>query len=120
MELNTGQYLCTVTVFMWPNPSLCSVENSCSAYANRLEGSMNAVQGTILGLVIAMGGRACSAQVATIPSGQIERDGSETLARITVPIKQPPDSLFSSSLPSGVVPAGHLSTFAVGLVRRLP
>ena len=77
---------------------------------------MNAAHGTILGLAIAMGGWACSAQVATIPSGQIE-GGGQLSSKLTVPINQPTGSLFSSSLPSGVVPAEHLSASAAGFVR---
>ncbi len=43
---------------------------------------MNAVQGTILGLAIAMAGWAYSAQAATIPFGQLERD-AQLSARLT-------------------------------------
>jgi hypothetical protein len=54
--------------------------------------------------------------VATIASGQIERDGHLS-AKLTAPVNQPAGSLFSSSLPSGVVPAEHLSASAAGFVR---
>ena len=77
---------------------------------------MNTAHGMILGLAIAMGGWACSAQVATIPSGQIERDG-QLSAKLTAPVNQPTGSLFSSSLPSGIVPAEHLTASAAGFVR---
>jgi hypothetical protein len=80
---------------------------------------MNAAHGTILGLVIAMGGWACSAQEATIPFRQIERD-AQLSARLTVPGNEPTGSLFSSSLPSGVTPAAHLSASAAGFVRVPP
>lgn len=80
---------------------------------------MNAAYDTILGLMIAMGGWACSAQVATIPSGQIERDG-QLSARLTAPVNQPAGRLFSSSLPSGIVPVEHLSASAAGFVRVPP
>jgi hypothetical protein len=77
---------------------------------------MNTAHGMILGLAIAMGGWACYAQVATIPSGQIERDG-QLSAKLTAPVNQPTGSLFLSSLPSGIVPAEHLSASAAGFVR---
>ncbi len=35
---------------------------------------MNAMRGTVLGLAMAMGGWACFAQEASVPSGQLERD----------------------------------------------
>ena len=77
---------------------------------------MNTAHGTILGLVIAMGGWACSAQVATIPSGQTEL-GGRLRAELTAPANQPAGSFFSSSLPSGVAPVKHLSASAAGFVR---
>jgi hypothetical protein len=77
---------------------------------------MNAAHGTPLGLVIAMGGWACSAQVATISSGQIE-GGGQLSAKLTAPVNQPAGSLFSSRLPPGVVPVEHLSASAAGFVR---
>jgi hypothetical protein len=55
-----------------------------AAYPGRLEGIMNTVQGTMLGLTIAIGGWACSAQQATIPFKQLEQDAQLT-ARLTVP-----------------------------------
>ncbi|MGP8259833.1 MAG: hypothetical protein ACLQM6_07765 [Acidobacteriaceae bacterium] len=77
---------------------------------------MNTAHGTILGLVIAMGGWACSAQVAAIPSGQTGLSGRLS-TELTAPVNQPAGSLFSSGLPSGVVPVEHLSTSAAGFVR---
>jgi hypothetical protein len=65
---------------------------------------MNATHGTILGLAIAMGGWACSAQVATIPSGQIER-GAQLSARLALPGNETASSPFSSILPTVVGPA---------------
>ena len=77
---------------------------------------MNAVHGTMLGLAIMMGGWACSAQEATIPFRQIERD-AQLAARLTVPGNKTASSPFSSSLPSGAVPA---APSAAGFVRVPP
>ena len=48
---------------------------------------MNAVQCTMLGLTIAMGGLACSAQDAKIPFRQIEKD-TQLSASATVPASE--------------------------------
>jgi len=80
---------------------------------------MRAARCTILGLAITLSGWACNAQVATIPSSPIARNG-QLSASNTVPLNQPPGNLFSSSLPTGVVPAEHLSASAVGLIRVPP
>jgi hypothetical protein len=48
---------------------------------------MNAMQGTMLGLAIAMGGWACSAQDATIQFGKIERD-AQMSARLAMPVDE--------------------------------
>jgi hypothetical protein len=69
-----------------------------------LEDYMTAVHGRILGLVIVMGSWACSAQEASIPLGQIERD-APLAARLTLPDNVSAHSPFSSSLPSVAVPA---------------
>jgi hypothetical protein len=70
------------------------------ANAARLEGGMKAIQGTILGLVIAMGGTTCSAQDAKIPFKQIEKD-AQLSASATVPASEAAIShsngMFSSS-----------------------
>lgn len=58
----------------------------------------------MLGLAIAMGGWACSAQEATIPFGQLERD-AQLSARLTAPDYETASSLSSSSLSPGVVSA---------------
>ncbi len=70
---------------------------------------MNAVPGTMLGLAIAMGGLACSAQQPLIPFAQIERD-AQLSARLTAPdnetaINLSSSSFSSSSLSPGVVAA---------------
>ena len=61
---------------------------------------MNAIQGTMLGLVIAMGGMACSAQDAKIPFKQIEKD-AQLSASVTVPASEAAishsEGMFSSS-----------------------
>ena len=61
---------------------------------------MKAIQGTILGLVIAMGGTTCSAQDAKIPFKQIEKD-AQLSASATVPASEAAIShsngMFSSS-----------------------
>lgn len=80
---------------------------------------MRATYSTILGLAIALGGYACNAQVAAIPPSPAARDG-QLSASNTLPINQPAGNLFSSNLPSGVVPPEHLSAAAVGLIRVPP
>src|SRR5665213_3100148 len=57
------------------------------ALVRRLEANMNAVQCTMLGLTIAMGGLACSAQDAKIPFRQIEKD-AQLSASATVPASE--------------------------------
>ena len=61
---------------------------------------MNAIQRTMLGLVIAMSGMACSAQDAKIPFMQIEKD-AQLSASATVPASEAvishSDGMFSSS-----------------------
>jgi hypothetical protein len=65
---------------------------------------MNTAHGTILGLAIAMGGYACSAQEVTMPLGQIGRD-AKLSATLTLPGNETANSHFSSSLPTVGVPA---------------
>jgi hypothetical protein len=87
---------------------------------------MNAVHGTMLGLAIAMGGWACSAQDATIPIKQIERD-AQLSARLAMPGEETASNASSSSFSSsssssrslapGTVP---LEPFAAGFVRVPP
>jgi hypothetical protein len=68
-----------------------------------LEGSMKTAPGAILSLAIAMGGLFCSAQDATIPFRQIERD-AQLSARLTVPADNAAISR-AYSLPSESSPA---------------
>jgi hypothetical protein len=68
--------------------------------------NVTVVHGTMLGLAIVMGGVTCSAQPATIPFGQLERD-AQLSARMTVPDNEiasnaSPSSFSSSSLYPGV------------------
>jgi len=82
---------------------------------------MNTVQGTMLGLAIAMGGWACSAQQATIPFKQLERN-AQLSARLTVPGNEiassiSSSSLYSSSLSPEVV---SLEPYAASYVRVPP
>ena len=62
---------------------------------------MNAMHGTMLGLVVAMGGWVCSAQQASIPFGQLEGNGQ----------------LSASSFSTGVTPS---EPFVTGFVRMPP
>jgi len=77
---------------------------------------MNTVQGTMLGLTIAIGGWACSAQQATIPFKQLEQDAQLT-ARLTVPGNEATNSFSSSSLSPEVV---SLEPSAASYVRVPP
>src|ERR1035441_3492201 len=77
------------------------------ATATRLEGSMNAIQGTMLGLVIAMGGMACSAQDAKIPFKQIEKD-AQLSASATVPASEAAISHSEGMLSSSSTPASFV------------
>jgi len=74
---------------------------------------MKAVHGTILGLAITVGSLACNAQGYTIPSEPIDRDG-KLAATLPVLDNETARSLFSSRLPTGVVPAVPSAT---GFVR---
>ena len=64
---------------------------------------MKMVQGTMLGLVIAMGTLACSAQNAAIPFRQIERD-AQLSAKMAVPASEEAIS-HSLEMPSGAASA---------------
>ena len=84
---------------------------------------MNAAQGTMLGLTIAMGGWACSAQQATIPFKQLERD-AHLSARLTVPDNEIAitSSVSSSSYSSSSLSPEVVSPepFVAGYVREPP
>jgi len=77
---------------------------------------MNTINGTMLGLAIAMGGWACSAQETTIPFRQLERD-AQLSVRLTVSDNETASSLSSSSLSPGVFAAARS---AAGFVRVPP
>ena len=87
-------------LMLWPSMALisCCVQSitSVATNAKRPKNSMKAVLGTMLGLAIAMGGWACSAQQATIPFKQLERD-AQLSARLTVPDNEIASSVSSSS-----------------------
>jgi|CZKZ01.1.fsa_nt_gi hypothetical protein len=68
---------------------------------------MNAIQGTMLGLVIAMGGMACSAQDAKIPFKQIEKD-AQLSASATVPASEAAISHSEGMLSSSSTPASFV------------
>ena len=68
-----------------------------AASVRRREDPMNAMRHATLGLAISMGSLACSAQQATIPFGQIERN-AQLYARLTVQDDDMISSLSSSSL----------------------
>jgi len=57
---------------------------------------MNALRGTMLGLVIVVGGLACSAQQVLIPFEQIQKDAQLTSA-LTLPANENAIGLYSSS-----------------------
>jgi len=61
---------------------------------------MNAPRGTTLGLVIVMGGLACSGQQAKVPFEKIVRDAQLT-ATLTLPGNDASSELYSSSIFSG-------------------
>ncbi len=77
---------------------------------------MNKVLGTMLGLAITMGGWACSAQEATIPFAQIERD-TQLSANLTMPGNEPAENLYSSSLSAAAALPG---SSAAGFTRTPP
>src|ERR1039458_791232 len=81
------------------------------ANARRLEGSMNAVNGTMLCLAVAMGALACSAQDAMIPIRQLEQDG-QLSAKLATPGGESAVS-HSNGVPSG-------SSSAAGFVLAPP
>jgi hypothetical protein len=60
--------------------------NSPGANGFRLEDTMNTMQRTTLGLAIAMGAAACSAQNTAIPFKQIERDARTTQLSATAAV----------------------------------
>ena len=84
---------------------------------------MNAVQSTMLGLAIAMGGWSCSAQQATNPFGQLERY-AHLSARLAVPDNEIASSDSSSIDSSSSFSPGVVSPepFAAGFVHvpRVP
>ena len=67
---------------------------------------MNAIKGTVLGLMLAMWSSACSAQNTTIPFRQIERD-AQLSARVEVPnnevVINHADGMLGSSSSSSIV-----------------
>jgi hypothetical protein len=67
---------------------------------------MNAVHGTMLSLAIVMGGWVCSAQEASIPFGQLERN-TQLSARLTAP----GDGAASSLSPGAGAPEPSASGF---------
>ena len=86
--------------------SVLSVTPS-GANAGWLEGDMNAMRGTLLGLAMAFGTMATSAQDATIPIRQIER-AAQLAARALVPPSAPAGSLAYGSLPGLSSSAGSV------------
>jgi len=67
---------------------------------------MNAVNGTMLCLAVAIGALACSAQDATVPFRQIERD-AQLSAKLTAPDGEAAVS-HSNGIPSGSSSAASL------------
>jgi hypothetical protein len=77
-----------------------------------MEVKMNELRGTMLGLVIVMGGVACSAQQVTIPFEKIEKD-AQLSATLTLPANDTASGLYSSSVSSATTPS-ESSGFASG------